>query len=102
MTTSNEEWAGPDADDAYWALMPTETPGDPSPEDCLVQELLEVRANIKLEGYGRRDDGDYDDGHLAGRFHTTEQALRLALKHLDVSPRKRYIVEHVLGQTATP
>lgn len=97
-----QEWAGLDADEAYWALMPAETQGEPSPSDCLVQGLLEARANIKLEGYGRGGDNDYADGYLAGRAHGIEQALRLALRLLDVSPRKGYIVEHVLGQTATP
>ncbi|MNF23829.1 hypothetical protein D3C85_98670 [compost metagenome] len=98
---NDEEWAGTDADEAYWALMPAETQGEPSPTDRLVQELLEVRANIKLEGHGRHR-GAFADGLLAGRLDATEDALRFALKHLDVSPRKRYIVEHVLGQTATP
>lgn len=86
---------------AYWDGMPEETLGEPSPADCLVQGLLEARANIKSEGYGRCGDNDYADGYLAGRAHGIEQALRLALRLLDVSPRKRYIVEHVLGQTAT-
>lgn len=100
--SNDEEWAGSDVDEAYWALMPAETPGEPSPADCLVQGLLEARVNIKLEGYGQRDDNDYADGYLAGRVHGIEQALRQALRYLDVSPHKRYIVEHVLGQTATP
>lgn len=99
---NDEEWAGLDADEAYWALMPAETQGEPSPADCLVQGLLDARANIKLEGYGRCGDNDYADGYLAGSTHGIEQALRLALRRLDVSPRKRYIVEHVLCQTATP
>lgn len=81
----------------YWDGMPAETVGEQFPSDNLVQELLEVRANIKLEGYGRHR-GAFADGLLAGRLDATEDALRLALKHLDVSPRKRYIVEHVLGQ----
>ncbi|WFG00322.1 hypothetical protein [Aeromonas caviae] len=99
---NDEEWAGPGADEAYWALMPAETPGDPSPADCLVQELLEARVNIKSEGYGSRNDNDYCNGYLAGRVQSIDLSLRIVLRRLDVSPRQRYIAEHVLGQTAKP
>lgn len=90
-------WEGPDADDAYWELMPPESSGEPSEADSFVQELLQVRKGIKLEGFG----GD-DDHSLAGRFYATEDALRIALKHLSLSPRTRYIAAHALSEKATP
>lgn len=100
MVSDSDEWDGLDPDRAYWEAMPPETPGEPSPADCLAQELLEALADIKLDGYGRRDDGDYSDGVLAGRLHATDCALRLVLKSLELSPRKRYIVENVLSKDA--
>lgn len=87
------------AEQDYWDAMPAETPGEPSPADCLAQTLLESRANILLQIKGRRNDGDYDDGFHAGLLDATEHALRLLLlTHLGtpLSPHKRYVVEHVL------
>ncbi|MFM5361615.1 hypothetical protein ACET98_11030 [Aeromonas veronii] len=99
---NDEEWKGSDADEAYWAMMPSETPGDPSLADLIIQDLLDARLDIKLEGYGSRNDNDYCNGYLAGRFQSIDLSLRIVLRRLDVSPRQRYIAEHVLGQTATP
>lgn len=89
-------------DQAYWDGMPEETPGVPSPADNLAQALLEARVNIIMEIKGRRFDEDFEDGILAGQLDATVRSLTLAVEHLELSPRQRYVVTHALKRGTQP
>lgn len=89
-------------DQAYWDGMPEETPGVPSPADNLAQALLEARVNIIMEIKDRRFDEDFEDGILAGQLDATVRSLTLAVEHLELSPRQRYVVTHVLKRGTQP
>lgn len=89
-------------DQAYWDGMPEETPGVPSPADNLAQALLEARVSIIMEIKGRRFDEDFEDGILAGQLDATVRSLTLAVEHLELSPRQRYVVTHVLKRGTQP
>lgn len=86
----------------YWDDMPEETLGEPSPVDKLAQALLETRANIIMEIKSRRFDEVFEDGILVGQLDATVRALMLAVEHLDLSPRKRYVAMHVLRKGNQP
>ncbi|MFM5556704.1 hypothetical protein [Aeromonas rivipollensis] len=96
MNNQDKYAENPLSDELYWALMPPEAPGVLSSADRFVQALLEARMNIRLESNERHNRGEFDDAHLAGQLHATEQSLLLALQNLELSPRQRYIVENVL------
>lgn len=87
---------------AYWDGMPDEAPGLTSPADNLAQALLEARVNIIMEIKGRRFDGDFEDGILIGQLAATVSALKAAVEHLEISPRQRYVVTHVLKKGTRP
>lgn len=87
---------------AYWDGMPEETPGVPSPADNLAQALLEARVSIIMEIRGRHFDEDFEDGILVGQLAATVRSLTLTVEHLELSPRQRYVVTHVLKRGTQP
>jgi hypothetical protein len=89
-------------DQAYWDGMPEETPGEPSRADKLVQALLEARVNIIMKIKDRHFDEDFEDGILVGQLDATVKALAMALEHLELSPRRRYVAENVLKKGSQP
>lgn len=89
-------------DQAYWDGMPEEAPGEPSCADQLVQELLEARVNIIMAIKDRHFDEDFEDGIFVGQLDATVKALAMALEHLELSPRRRYVAENVLKKGNQP
>ncbi|WGY77549.1 hypothetical protein [Aeromonas caviae] len=92
----------PPEEQAYWDGMPPEAPGLPSPADTLAQRLLEARANIIMAIRGRPSEEDFEVGILHGQLYATVRSLTLAVEHLELSPRQRYVVTHVLKKGSQP